>query len=201
MTVAIEVLWGTLIALGALGFQAGLLSWRQHARIRNIWGWLRTTYTMRRWATQSFIVCGVGLMWQASIWQLTLGDTQIAMIGELGTQSHQPLSIATLVGTSITFHGLHLRDWEQSLWLEVAGYLATDWALVIWIVLVYTTIPLPNTSYGLNLTEGFAIANSIRLFWVLRYKWATHHHSEKQFRLRRIIGGGAEYTGLFWLGE
>jgi hypothetical protein len=151
---------------------------------------MRAHYTLQRWLSQSFMMCGVGLMQQASLWQLVLGNTQLVMTnGELHTSSAIYLSVANLVGTSIVFYALHLRDWEQSLWLELCGYAAMLWSLLLWITLVYFVVPLPNTSYGLNLTEGFVIASGIRGVLILRYKRALRRGDvEAKVKLRLTLG-------------
>lgn len=148
------------------------------------------TFTLARWLTQSFMMCGVGLLQQASIWQLVLGNTQLVMTyGELNTTSATYLSVANLVGTSIVFFALHLRDWELALWLELCGYAAMLWSLLLWITLVYFVVPLPNTSYGLNLTEGFVIASGIRAVLILRYKRALRRQdASTTITLRQTLG-------------
>lgn len=153
--------------------------------------WAKSTFTWHRWLTQSFMMCGVGLLQQASIWQLVLGNTQLVMTyGELNTSSATYLSVANLIGTTIVFTGLHLRDWELALLMELSGYAAMLWSLLLWITLVYFVVPLPNTSYGLNLTEGFVIASGIRAVLILRYKWALHRHDvPRRVRLRRTLKG------------
>lgn len=145
---------------------------------------------MQRWLTQSFMMCGVGLLMQASIWQLVLGNTQLVMTsGEIDPHSVPYLTFANLVGTAIVFYGLHLRNWESSLWVEVSGYASMLWSLALWILFVYLTAGLPNTSYGLNLTEGFVIASFIRAYLIARYKWALHRDDvPTKLRLRQILG-------------
>lgn len=152
--------------------------------------WLRTHFTLARWLSQSFMMCGVGLLMQASVWQLVLGNTQLVMTyGELTTTSARYLSVANLIGTAIVFYALHLRDWEQSLWVEVSGYAAMLWSLLLWVLLVYLVVPLPNTSYGLNLTEGFVIASSIRAGLILSYKRAARRADlDRTIKLRQILG-------------
>lgn len=154
--------------------------------------WIKSTFTLRRWLTKPFMLCGVGLLQQASIWQLVLGNSQVGMtFNELDPKSVVYLSVANLAGTSIVFYGLHLRDWEQSVRMEAAGYLAMLWSLLLWITLVYFVVPLPNTSYGLNLTEGFVIASGIRTVLILRYEWAMRHGDmERWLALRQTLGGG-----------
>jgi hypothetical protein len=152
--------------------------------------WIKSTFTLRRWLSQPFMLCGVGLLQQASIWQLVLGNSQTVMTsGELAPRSVVFLSIANLVGSTIVFYGLHLRDWEQSLSLELSGYLSMIWPLLLWVALVYLDVPLPNTSYGLNLTEGFVIASGIRIVLILRYRWAWWRGDIEAYRkLHRTLG-------------
>jgi hypothetical protein len=155
------------------------------------WHWFRTTYTATRWLTNPFKVCEVALLWQANFQQLALTGPIASMAGDLDYRSRLYLTLANLIGGGIAFYGLHLRDFEMSLWVEVCAYISLIGTLGWWVVLVYLTVPLPNTSYGLNSIEAFIIAAFIRSALVLRYKRALRRGADvpRIARLRLILGG------------
>src|SRR6185312_10131675 len=105
--------------------------------------------------------------------QLALTGPTDSLVGELDYRARLYLTLANLIGACICFYGLHLKDFELSLWVEASSYISLIGSLGLWIGMVYLTVPLPNTSYGLNLTEGFVLAVTVvRIPLILRYKRA-----------------------------
>jgi hypothetical protein len=153
--------------------------------------WLRSTYTLKRWLTDPFQVCIIAMLWQANFQQLALTGPSSSLAGDLDYRSRLYLTLANLVGACVCFYGLHLRDFERSLRLELGSFLALAWTLGIWVTMVYYTVTLPNTSYGLNLAEGTLIACVIRGVLIQRYKSSLKHGADprKIARLRLILGG------------
>jgi len=142
--------------------------------------WIRGTYTFARWRVNEWQMLACGLIWQATIWQLTLSKADIKVLsclGEVDLKSQIALTCANLVGSSLAFYALHLRDLEVSLWVELCGYMSLVGTLGIWILMVYIREPLPNTGFGLNLTEAFVLASAIRMFKIVQYKRALHSHN------------------------
>jgi hypothetical protein len=174
------------------GFGSAMLIFRRrgHYALAHPWQWAKATYTLHRWLTNPFKICIVAMLWQANFQQLALTGPIASMAGDLDYQSRLLLTLANLVGACICFYSLHLRDFEMSLWIELGSYIALIGTLGLWVMLVYLTISLPNTSYGLNLTEAVIIAACIRAPLILIYKRALRRGDiPKQAKWRLILGG------------
>lgn len=173
------------------GIGSAMLIFRRRGQaFTHPWRWARQTYTLSRWLTNPFKICIVAMLWQANFQQLALTGPIASMAGDLNYQSRLLLTLTNLLGAAFCFFGLHLRDFEMSLWIELGSYIAMIGTLGLWVTLVYLTIPLPNTSYGLNLTEAVIIAACIRAPLILRYKRALRRGDvKKTARLRLILGG------------
>lgn len=188
MIAAVDVLLLVAIICFIFGVGSALLV----AGHRTTWRQLRSAYTMRRWLTNPFKVCLVAMLWQANFQQLALTGPSPSVAGDLDYRGRLFLTVANLIGGCIAFVGLHLRDFEMSLWIEVSAYISLIGTLGIWITLIYLTVPLPNTSYGLNATEAFVLAAVIRSWLILRYKLAVAKRDiPKQARLGLILGGSS----------
>lgn len=155
------------------------------------WQWVKQTYTLRRWLTNPVKMFIVGMLWQANFQQLALTGPTASLAGDLDYRARLALTLANLVGGAICFYGLHLRDFELSLWVELSAYISLIGTLGMWVFLVYWSVPLPNTSYGLNLTEGFVLATAlIRAPEILWYKRALRRGDTNGIaRMRLILGG------------
>ena len=154
------------------------------------WTWFRATYTPWRWLTNPFKVCIVAMLWQTNFQQLALSGPVASLADDLDYRSRLYLTLANLVGACICFYALHLRDFEMSLWIELSSYIALIGTLGMWVGFVYWTIPLPNTSYGLNLTEAVVMAACIRAPLILIYKRALRRGDEPKTAKWRLILGG-----------
>jgi hypothetical protein len=98
------------------------------------------------------------------------------------------LAAANLIGASFCFYALHMRDPDLSMTVELLGYISLTGTLTIWILLVYLQEPLPNTGFGLNLTEAFVLASIVRATKILKYKRA-HRRGDLAgaVRLRKML--------------
>lgn len=151
--------------------------------------WWQETYTMHRWSSNPFQMYSLLMLWQLSIAQLVFGNIAFTepqvVAGELDFRNQTVLTVALLIGSTIAAYGLHLREIELSWSIELWGYLALAGQLLVWVALVYFTVPLPNTSFGLNLVEAFVLASIHRSRQILVYKWAKRRsHFNKQAEMR-----------------
>lgn len=184
------VLVGFLCFVFGIGSTLLIFGRRSGFTLTHPWRWMRRTYTLHRWLTNPFKICIVAMLWQANFQQLALTGPIASMAGDLDYQSRLFLTLANLVGACICFYSLHLRDFEMSIWIELGSYIALIGTLGLWVTLVYLTIPLPNTSYGLNLTEAVIIGACIRAPLILIYKRALRRGDiPKQAKWRLILGG------------
>jgi hypothetical protein len=139
---------------------------------------LRRTFTMRRWGNNPFQLYNLMLLLQVSVNQIVIGVPETSAQAALDHQAQVALAGCNLVGAAISAYGLHLRDFEFGLWVELSGYAALAGSLGIYITLVFLLFPMPNTSFGLALTEAFVLASIHRAVQIVRYKVARHRRTQ-----------------------
>lgn len=135
---------------------------------------LRKTFTMHRWATNPFQLYNLLLLLQVSVNQIAIGVPENSAQAGLDTQAQVSLAVCNMVGAAICTYGLHQRDVEFGLWIELSGYAALIGSLGMYITLVFLLFPMPNTSFGLALTEAFVLASIHRAVQIVQYKRARH---------------------------
>lgn len=154
--------------------------------------WLRDTFTMHRWNANPFQMYMTFLLLQVSINQIVIGVPENSANAALDHEAQIALAACNLIGATISALALHMRDVQFALWLELAGYAALAGSLGIYVYLVFAMFPLPNTSFGLALTEAFVFASLHRSIWICWYKRARHRGrlAEASMLLRQLEGGG-----------
>jgi hypothetical protein len=151
--------------------------WAVFYKVRPI-PFLRNTFTMQRWGTNPFQLYNLLLLLQVSANQIIIGGVaENTAQGALDHQAQLALSVCNLVGTAICAFGLHLRDLEFGLWVELSGYVALIGSLGIYIGLVFALFPLPNTSFGLAACEAFVLASIHRAIQIIQYKWLRYRRT------------------------
>lgn len=153
--------------------------------------WLRSTFTMHRWNANPFQMYNLFLLLQVSINQVVIGVPDNSAQAFLSREAQIALAVCNLIGAAIAAYALHLRDKETALWIELSAYAALAGSLGIYVVLVLVLFPMPNTSFGLALSEAFVLASLHRAVWIFWYKHAKHkgHLSEARILLRKIENG------------
>lgn len=136
---------------------------------------LRRTFTMHRWATNPFQLYSLFLLLQVSANQIAIGVPFGGPQEALDRTAQIALAGCNLLGALICAYGLHLRNIERALWVELFGYVALVGSLGIYVALVFLMQPLPNTSFGLALSEAFVFASLHRSIQIIRYKLARRH--------------------------
>lgn len=134
--------------------------------------WVRRTFTLRRWSTQPWQMYPLLFLFQVSAAQVWVGVPPNAAQSVLDGDAQFALAACNLVGTLICAYGLHLRDIEIALWIELSGYASLIGSLAIFVVLVFAVFPMPNTSYGLAFAAAFVLASMHRAAQIAGYKCA-----------------------------
>jgi hypothetical protein len=130
--------------------------------------WARSIGTIRRWVQNPFQMWSIAMLTQTSIVQLLVGITNPNPMAYMDIGSQAALSWCNLIGSSICTYGLYLREEKLSQLIEMAGYLSLAGSVAVYIWLVYWTQPLPNSSFGLNLSEAFVFASVHRVIQIVR---------------------------------
>lgn len=150
--------------------------------------WLRETFTLCRWNRNPFQMWMLVFLMQISTNQILVANSAMGAIAEQPRQAQVMLSICNLVGGVIVFVGLHLRERVLGKWVELSGYLALTGSMGIYVWLVLAVSPLPNTSFGLGLSEAFVVASLHR--WVLivaeKVRAEYRYRNREQLYRRRL---------------
>lgn len=130
---------------------------------------------MHRWATNPFQLYSLFLLMQVSANQIVIGVPFGGPQEALDRQAQIALAAVNLFGAVVSAYGLHLRNLERALWVELCGYVSLVGSLGMFVYLVFVMQPLPNTSFGLALSEAFVLASLHRSIQIIRYKLARRH--------------------------
>lgn len=141
-------------------------------------GWINDTFTLHRWALNPFQMYDVTFLVAVAIAQVVIGVAPASALTELPRTTLVYLAVANVIGGSISLVGLHLRELEEALWVELCGYLILVFVLGIFITLVVQTQPAPNAGYGFGLSEAFVYAAIHRSVQILLYKRARRKSSK-----------------------
>jgi hypothetical protein len=161
-----------------LAFWALLIcTWTVVYKVRPI-RWVRNTFTMHRWGVNPFQMYALFFLLQVSLNQLVIGVPETSAQSALNTEAQIALATCTLIGCLVSAYGLHLRDVETALWIELSGYVSLAGSLGIWVYLVFVLFPLPNTSYGLAFAEAFVLFSIHRAVQIVAYKRAKRRGHE-----------------------
>jgi len=154
-----------------------IIAWTVIYKVRPI-RWIRRMFTMHRWATNPFQLYSLFLLMQVSLNQLVIGVPETSAQSVLDVEAQTTLAACNFLGSVICAYGVHLRDTETGLWIELSGYVSLVGSLGIYVYLVFVLFPLPNTSFGLALTEAFLLAALHRSVQIIRYKRAKRRSDE-----------------------
>lgn len=128
-------------------------------------GWLRHTFTLRRWNRNPFQLWMLFLLNQVSFNQIFFADVSGA-VSDLDRRAQLLLSICNLVGGSFVMIGLNLREKTMAQWIELCGYIALTGSMGMYVWLVLKLSTPPNTSFGLGLSEAFVLASLHRAYLI-----------------------------------
>jgi hypothetical protein len=139
------------------------------------------TFTLNRWALNPFQTYPIAFLACVAISQLELGAGPTSIQAELERHTAIALAMCNLFGSAIALLGLHLRDLESALWVELYGYLCLTFVLVTYLYLVYRGQINPGSTYGFGFSQAFVYAAAHRAVQILLYKRARG----KRYKLAR----------------
>lgn len=157
------VFWASLVAC-----------WVVFYKVRPI-PFLRNTFTMHRWAVNPWQLYTLFMLMQVSLNQIVIGVPPNGPQEFLARSAQIALAACNFLGSVICAYGVHLRDTNDGQLFELAGYLSLCGSLGIYVYLVFTVQPLPNTSYGLALSEAFLFASLHRAIQIGFARWSWPH--------------------------
>lgn len=147
--------------------------------------WLRHTFTFCRWNRNPFQMWMLVFLMQVSTNQILVASSATGAIADQAREAQLSLSICNLLGGIIVFAGLHVREKGLGRWVELSGYIALTGSMGIYVWLVWKISPLPNTSFGLGLSEAFVVASLHRWVLIMIEKARTEYRYRNRERLYR----------------
>jgi hypothetical protein len=147
-------------------------------------------FTGARWGTHPFQMYPITFLMLVSISQVVIGVSPATVQAKLEPGAVLAIAGANLIGGVVTMIGLHLKDVEQGLWLEVCGYASLTLTLIVYITLASRQVNAPVATIGLALSEGFLFASFHRALQIILYKWALYRRQQvRADRYRALLTG------------
>lgn len=131
-------------------------------------------FTGARWGSHPFQMYPITFLMLVSISQVVIGVSPATVQAQLEPGAVLSIAGANLIGGTVTMIGLHLKDLEQGLWLEICGYASLTLTLIVYITLASRQVNAPTATIGLALSEGFLFASFHRALQIVLYKWALY---------------------------
>lgn len=130
-------------------------------------------FTGARWTSNPYQLWGTTLLMTASISQIVIGVSPSSVFTEIGHPVALQLAIGNFIGCIIIMFGLHLKDEDLAMNLEVSGAfsLVVTVGWYCWTVLHHQ--PLASTTLGLAMPEAFLFATFHRCLQIVTLRWAA----------------------------
>lgn len=129
------------------------------------------TLTGTRWATDPFQLYDIFFLMLVSLAQVLIGVSPNSVQAQFDKNTQLSLAAANFAGAAIAMVGLHLKDLETGLLVELWGYLSLSCTLAFYCIQLITTTHVPNAQLGFTLSEAFVFASLHRAIQIARYKY------------------------------
>lgn len=153
-------------------------------------------FTGARWGTHPFQMYPITFLMLVSISQVVIGVSPATVQAKLEPGAVLSIAGANLIGGTVTMIGLHLRDVEQGLWLEICGYASLTLTLIVYIGLASRQVNAPVATIGLALSEGFLFASFQRALQIILYKCALYRRQPVRADKYRVALTGTSIGAL-----
>lgn len=131
---------------------------------------IRENFTWTRWRTDAFQMYFTAFLMLVSTAQLGLGAAPQSSQYHLEDATQNAVAFCCLWGVLIVMLGLHLKDVETGLWIEMSGYLCIFFVLSLSVYLQFTTQTLAFTTHSFAFDQAFVYAALQRSIQVWLYK-------------------------------
>jgi hypothetical protein len=193
---------GRVIIVGALlcglwwaclSFMMARMVYEQPTRITILWPFMTifvaflyasrvvvyaNTFTGDRWRTNPYQLWDTLMLITVSLSQVIIG----AAPGSIFTEVEKPvmfqLALVNLMGASIVMFGLHMRNKDLGLNLELAGAMSLVATLAWYCASVTSKQTLAGTTLGFGLAEAFVFATLHRSIQIITLKWARRYDKD-----------------------
>lgn len=130
-------------------------------------------FTGTRWGLNPFQLYSVTFLMMVSLAQVIIGVSPGSVQAMFDKQAQVSLALANMVGAITCLVGLHMRDLEQGLWVELWGYVSLTATMTFYVSqIVVANLGIPVATLGFTLSEAFVLASLHRAIQIGTYKWA-----------------------------
>lgn len=131
-----------------------------------------TVFTGERWRTNPYQLWGVTFLCLVSLSQMVIGVAPGTILSEVEHPVMFQLAAVNFFGATVTLFGLHLRNQELGIALELAGSFSLVATLIWYCSMVISKQALAGTTLGFGFTQAFTFATLHRSFQILTLKYA-----------------------------
>lgn len=165
--------------------------------MKSFLAWAKHTFTLNRWSLNPFQMYDIVMLAAVALGQIVLGASPGSIQEGLDRHTLIALAVCNVVGSSWSLFGLHLRDLETGLWIELWGYLALTFVLCTYLWLLFHGQLNAGATYGFGFGEAFVFASIHRAIQIMLYKRAHKKHGQllqeaNVLREALIMGSGEE---------
>jgi hypothetical protein len=138
--------------------------------------WFKSVFSIQRWMLNPFQMYDIVMLLAVAITQVLAGASPGSVQKDLDYQTLAALAICNIAGSLIALFGLHLRELESALWIELCGYLALIFVMIVYLSLLFTNQLNATATYGFGFGEAFVFAAIQRSVQIALYKRARGRH-------------------------
>lgn len=147
------------------------------SRLLALVSWTRNNFTWHRWRINPFQMYFTSFLLLVSTAQMGMGVAPSSPAVHLYDNTQIALSFCAFWGTVIVLFGLHLRDIETGLWVEVCGYMPVIFTEGLSVYLMFATQVIPFTSHNFAFDQAMVYAALQRSIQIWLYKRARRKAS------------------------
>lgn len=144
--------------------------------MKRLLAWWKHMFTIQRWMLNPFQMYDIAMLMGVAITQVTVGASPGSAQQDLDYKTLLSLAICNIAGSSLALLGLHLRELESALWIELCGYLALIFVMIVYLSLLYNGQINASATYGFGFAEAFVFAAIQRSIQIGLYKRARGTH-------------------------
>lgn len=142
------------------------------------------TFTGVRWSLNPFQLYAVTFLMLLSVTEVVIGVSPSSVQAQFDKNTQLSLAGANFVGGVVVMAGLHLRDIERGLWIELWGYASLTASLLFYVFATQHSVQVPIATLGFALSEAFAFASLHRAIQIGVYKWGKRSDPEMAEKIR-----------------
>lgn len=129
-------------------------------------------FSGKRWSTNPYQLWATLLLMVVSLSQMIIGVAPTSVFTEVERPVAFQVATVNFLGATVVMFGLHLRNQDRGLLLELAGTASLVGTLGWYIALVLHKQNLAGTTLGFGLVEAYLFGTLHRSIQIIALKWA-----------------------------